>query len=26
MSVVFYGTGEEFDIEYYPKAFTPLYA
>jgi putative endonuclease len=26
MSVVFYGTGAEFDIEYYPKAFVPLYA
>ena len=26
MSVVFYGTGAEFDIEYYPKAFIPLYA
>ena len=25
MSVVFYGTGAEFDIEYYPKAFIPLY-
>lgn len=26
MSVVFYGTGADFDIEYYPKAFIPLYA
>ena len=26
MSVIFYGTGAEFDIEYYPKAFIPLYA
>ena len=26
LSVVFYGTGAEFDIEYYPKAFIPLYA
>ncbi len=26
MSVVFYGTGAEFDIEYYPKAFIPRYA
>lgn len=26
MLVVFYGTGAEFDIEYYPKAFVPLYA
>jgi len=26
MSVVFYGTGAEFDIAYYPKAFIPLYA
>ena len=26
MSVVFYGTGAEFDIEYYPNAFIPLYA
>ncbi|MCR5351949.1 MAG: YraN family protein [Bacteroidales bacterium] len=26
MSVIFYGTGADFDIEYYPKAFTPLYA
>ncbi|MBQ9661507.1 MAG: YraN family protein [Bacteroidales bacterium] len=25
MAVVFYGTGAEFDIEYYPKAFIPLY-
>ena len=25
MSVVFYGTGEEFEIEYYPKAFIPHY-
>ena len=25
MSVVFYGTGEEFYIEYYPKAFIPHY-
>ena len=26
MSVIFYGTGADFDIEYYPKAFIPLYA
>lgn len=26
MSVVFYGTGADFEIEYYPKAFIPLYA
>ena len=26
MSVVFYGTGANFDIDYYPKAFIPLYA
>ena len=26
MSVVFHGTGADFDIEYYPKAFIPLYA
>ena len=26
VSVTFYGTGRDFDIEYYPKAFTPLYA
>ena len=26
VSVVFYGTGEDFDIAYYPKAFIPLYA
>ncbi|MBR1577859.1 MAG: YraN family protein [Bacteroidales bacterium] len=26
MSVVFYGTGADFDIEYFPKAFIPLYA
>ena len=26
MSVVFYGTGADFDIEYYPKAIIPLYA
>ena len=25
MSVVFYGTGAEYDIEYYPKAFIPHY-
>ncbi|MCR4859989.1 MAG: YraN family protein [Bacteroidales bacterium] len=26
MSVIFYGDGADFDIEYYPKAFIPLYA
>ncbi len=26
MSVVFYGAGADFEIEYYPKAFIPLYA
>ena len=26
MSVIFYGTGADFEIEYYPKAFIPLYA
>lgn len=26
MSVVFYGSGADFDIEYYPKAFIPHYA
>ena len=26
VSVTFYGTGRDFDIEYYPKAFIPLYA
>lgn len=26
MSVVFYGTGADFDIDYFPKAFIPLYA
>ena len=26
MSVVFYGTGADFEIEYFPKAFIPLYA
>ena len=26
LSVVFYGTGADFDIEYFPKAFVPLYA
>ena len=26
LSVVFYGTGADFDIEYYPNAFIPLYA
>lgn len=26
LSVTFYGTGRDFDIEYYPKAFVPLYA
>jgi Predicted endonuclease distantly related to archaeal Holliday junction resolvase len=26
MSVVFYGTGADFEIEYYPQAFIPLYA
>lgn len=26
MSVVFYSTGADFDVEYYPKAFIPLYA
>ena len=25
MSVVFYGTGADFEIEYYPKAFIPQY-
>ena len=25
LSVVFFGTGEEFEIEYFPKAFIPLY-
>ena len=25
MSIVFYGTGEDFEIEYYPKAFIPHY-
>ena len=25
LSVVFYGTGADFDIEYYPKAFIPHY-
>ena len=26
MSVIFYGSGADFDIEYYPKAFIPRYA
>ena len=26
VSVTFYGTGRDFDIEYYPNAFIPLYA
>ncbi len=26
MSVVFFGTGADFEIEYYPNAFIPLYA
>ena len=26
MSVVFFGTGVDFEIEYYPNAFIPLYA
>ena len=26
MSVVFYGTGADFEIDYFPKAFIPLYA
>jgi Holliday junction resolvase-like predicted endonuclease len=26
MSVVFYGAGADYDIEYYPQAFIPLYA
>ena len=26
MSVIFYGAGAEFDIEYSPKAFIPIYA
>jgi len=25
LSVVFYGTGADFDIDYYPKAFIPHY-
>ena len=25
MSVVFFGTGADYDIEYYPNAFIPLY-
>ena len=25
LSVVFYGTGAEFDVDYYPKAFIQLY-
>ena len=26
VSVTFYGTGRDFDLEYYPNAFIPLYA
>ncbi|MCR4824294.1 MAG: YraN family protein [Bacteroidales bacterium] len=26
MSVVFYGSGADFEVEYYPNAFIPLYA
>ena len=26
MSVGFFGTGADFEIEYYPNAFIPLYA
>ena len=26
MSVIFFGTGADFEIEYYPNAFIPLYA
>ncbi len=25
MSVIFYGTGSDFEVEYFPKAFIPLY-
>ena len=26
LSVVFFGNGADFEIEYYPNAFIPLYA